>query len=70
MGFASIAKREPLANAEDATMSKQIIGPRELALRAQREAASKPMKSVRELAAALPVTSDIKSIKRKRKAKR
>jgi hypothetical protein len=50
-------------------MSKQTIGPRELALRAQREAAVRPTTkaSVRELVKALPVTSGRKPIKRKAK---
>ena len=47
-------------------MSKQVIGPREAALRAQREEASKPAKSVREIAASLPVPSDKRPTKRKK----
>jgi len=49
-------------------MSKQTIGPREMALRALREADSKPEKTTaRVLAAALPATSGKKPIKKRRK---
>ena len=47
----------------------QKIGPRELALRAQREADAKPTKTVRDLAAALPATSGKRPVMRKTKRK-
>ncbi len=45
----------------------QTIGPREAALRAQREADAKPAKTVREIAATLPPTSGKRPVKRKAK---
>lgn len=48
----------------------QKIGPREAALRAQREAASKPQRSARDLAAALPATSGKRPVKRKSKRRK
>ena len=67
MGRASVVQREPVAEKDDA-MSKQTIGPRELALRDMRAAQTvKPARAA--LAAELPKTSGVKPVK-KRKAKR
>lgn len=48
-------------------MSKQTIGPRELALRAQREANVKPQKTVKEIAAGLPKPDGKKPVKRRKR---